>query len=169
MHTDWLMWWVSDRFIWIPFYVFLLAVLVRKYGRAVIPILVAIGLLILCSDQLASSLIKPLAQRLRPSHDPAVAPLLHLVRDYRGGTYGFMSSHSANAFGLAAFLHLRTGRDIRWLPPLVFGWAALLCYSRVYLGVHYPSDVLVAALLGSVLALLAVRVSLLVQFLAKPS
>lgn len=155
MHTEFLdvlMWWISDKYIWIPFYLFLLVFIAVNMKREAIPMIMVIFLLILCSDQLASGIIKPWIHRLRPSHNPEIESLLHYVNNYRGGQYGFISSHAMNAFSLSFFM-IFSLRDIRWwLSVLLLVWAISIAYSRVYLGVHYPSDVIVPLFLSIPLA-----------------
>ena len=98
-------------------------------------------------DQISSSLIKPLVARLRPSHTPLVANMLHYVNDYHGGKFGFVSGHATNTVGIAVFLGLiYHSRLIRWS---LFFFALFMCYSRIYLGVHYPGDIICGALMGA--------------------
>ena len=109
------------------------------------------------SDQLTSSIIKPLVGRFRPSHDMMVAPLLHYVGDYRGGCYGFVSGHAANICCLATLLaYIYRSRAMR-LMLLVF--ALTMCYSRIYLGVHYPGDIFCGAAIGIGIAWLAIKIA----------
>ncbi len=84
--------------------------------------------------------------RLRPSHDPDISHLVHIVRDRQGGLYGFVSSHAANSFAFATFTFLAISR--RWFTILIFSWATVVSYSRIYLGVHYPGDIIAGAALG---------------------
>ena len=137
------MWWLSSTWLWIPFYVFLVCVLFYKLKREALPLVILVVLLILCSDQLASGIIKPLFHRLRPSHNPEIESMLHFVNNYRGGQFGFISSHAMNVFSLIFYLLFVIKNRIPWLHFVLFAWAIPVAYSRIYLGVHYPSDVIV--------------------------
>lgn len=152
---DKVMTFASDRYVWIPFYVILIIWLLYHYqhrAKVVLPLLVAAVAL---ADSITSKLFKPLIGRPRPCHAPDLAPLLHLP-DGCGGQFGFMSSHAANSVAMAVFLLLAlpAGR-FKALKAGVFAWAALLCYSRIYLAAHYPTDVLCGALVGALLGWLA--------------
>ncbi len=148
---DFIMFWVSDKLIWIPFYLFLFYLLYRHYGKKSWLLLLFAGLVIVFTDQTSVHLFKFVFQRPRPCHEPELAGLVHIVNGKCGGPYGFISSHATNSFGLAAFMSLALGKQIRGFSWAIFAWAALLSYSRVYLGVHYPGDVIVGALWGSAL------------------
>lgn len=138
---------------WVPAAVVVLGSLLLRNRRRLTPIIIyilALVLLLVVSDQLSSSVIKPLACRLRPSHDPLLAPLLHYVNGYHGGRYGFVSGHATNITALITWLFAYyRDRLSRW-SLAIFG--VLMCYSRIYLGVHYPGDILCGALLGFALA-----------------
>jgi undecaprenyl-diphosphatase len=145
---DPIMYWFSDKLIWIPMYVFIAFFIVWRYRMRGVFMLLFSGLVIALCDQMASHLIKNLTHRLRPSHEPALIGLIHLSKAGPGGLYGFVSSHAANAFGLATFMYFVLDHRSRLLKYWMFVWAALVSYSRIYNGVHYPADVIVAALLS---------------------
>lgn len=148
---DTVMYWASNKWIWIPLYAWILFRLIRTERKNIIRILIFAVLLITASDQLSSNVIKPLVERPRPCHEAAIADKVHLVKNYCGGKFGFVSSHAANAFALLTFLLLIfKGKDKR-MTQLLLTWAILVSYSRIYLGVHYPGDILCGALLGVLL------------------
>jgi len=159
---DQVMWVVSSKTFWIPFYVVLAAWIVYRYRKASWLILLAIGLLISAADHTSVHYFKMVFERYRPSQQEALKDLVHIVNDYRGGAYGFVSSHAANTFALAAFTALIF--RIRWYTWGIFFWAAFVSYSRIYLGVHFPFDIIGGALLGIFLGWLFY---LLVNFLNK--
>lgn len=146
---DPIMYWLSNKLFWVPMYLLIVFLMVRKYKMRGVLMLLFVGIVIALCDQTASHLLKNLVQRLRPSHEPALAGLVHLSKAGTGGLYGFVSSHAANCFGLATFLWLVLDNQFKWLKYWLFVWAVLVSYSRIYNGVHYPGDVLVAAFIGS--------------------
>lgn len=148
---DPVMYWISDRFIWIPFYLLIALLIIRHYKKVGWIIMLFVGILITMTDQLSSSVIRPLVERPRPSHEPSLQGLVHLSQAGGGGAYGFVSSHAANSFALCTFLCLILPRPWRPLKFILLFWALIICYSRIYNGVHYPGDVLGGALLGILL------------------
>ncbi|MCP4551802.1 MAG: phosphatase PAP2 family protein [Bacteroidetes bacterium] len=159
---DFLMYWISNKRIWIPLYLFLLYLLFKNYKWESIGIFVSIIVLITLSDQLSVHLFKDVFQRLRPCHEPELQSVVHLINGKCGGQFGFVSSHATNTFALAVFLIQFLGKRYRYFTPLVLLWAVIVGYSRIYLGVHYPGDVIVGAafgaLLGLVISLLYIRI-----------
>lgn len=149
---DFFMIWASDRFIWIPFYGFLVFLIVKKFKWDSIYIVITITILLISTDQITSSFFKPFFERFRPCHDPLLKDSVHLVRRC-GSQFGFVSSHAANTFALAAFLWL-IFRNIYKMVGLLFIWAGIISYSRIYLGVHFPGDVIIGALIGILLSVI---------------
>jgi len=157
-HNEWmdsLMWLASDKLIWAPLYLFFLWLLFRQERKGFWLVLLTIILMIVASDQLAN-LFKHSVMRLRPTNDPGIRDLVLTVNGYTGGLYGFYSGHASNSFAVAVFVvgMIRKGR--KYLIPLCFGFAVLVSYSRIYLGVHYPGDVLAGAVAGTTIAILFV-------------
>lgn len=153
--ADTFMWTVSEPLTWLPLYLFFLWLIFRLWGaRALLLSIPAVALLIFCSDTGSVVLFKNTVQRLRPCHAPELQGLLHLVNDHCGGKYGFISSHASNHFALAAFMAGILQRRSRWVGLALFLWAAMIAYSRVYLAAHYPGDVIVGALYGSIIGFL---------------
>lgn len=151
---DSVMWCISGRWIWVPFYAVLAYLLFRRmsWKRASI-CLVTIGLIILAADQTCATLIRPEIGRLRPANlNNPLSSFVHVVNGYRGGRYGFPSCHAANTFALAVFMSLVIRH--KWFTVMMFLWAFIVSYSRMYLGVHYFGDLFCGATIGSLFAVL---------------
>ena len=160
LHAPWLdpvMYWISNRFVWIPLYLFICIVTVVKWKKKSILLISLLILTVVISDQ-GCNVLKKSTQRLRPSHTVALEHKLHLVEQpdgelYRGKAYGFPSAHAANAMIFALFVFFFAGNRKMRILLAIFFWAALLGFSRIYLGVHYWLDVECGYLLGAILFL----------------
>ena len=142
---------VSEKWFWIPLYVIFLYFLYKNFNKkSLFYILLFIALGITASDQIAN-IFKFGFERLRPCHDPSLEGLLREVKC--GGKFGFYSAHSSNSFFVATYLTILLGKKIKQLPYFLFVWAAIVAYSRVYLGMHFPGDLIVGAIMGILLAL----------------
>lgn len=163
---DFLMYWISHKYTWLPFYAFLLIFFIYKYRWRTFLILLFITILITLSDQL-SGFMKNYFERLRPCHNPEISNLVHIVRGYCSGKFGFISSHAANSFAFATFLGILLKRNPtglnrpgKFILPVLLIWASLISYSRIYLGVHYPADVIGGIILGIILGYIVIKLYL---------
>jgi undecaprenyl-diphosphatase len=144
---DQVMWLFSDTIFWVPLYIWFLWMIYKKYPKYFWTVILAIVVMIAASDQICN-VLKLSTLRLRPSHEPRFENVIHLVNGYKGGMYGFCSSHAANSFALAFFILVSLWRQ-KVIIAVALLYAIATSYSRIYLGVHYPGDVLVGALIGS--------------------
>lgn len=151
---DTVMWTVSRSGTWIGLYLLLAGLIIYRFRnwKTVLLILLAFGAAVGLSDFTTSGIIKPLVCRLRPTHEPGIDPI-RLVHGYMGGLYGFCSSHAANTMSCALLFCMIYRNKIA--TTCLMTWVALNCYSRMYLGVHYPSDILAGLLIGSCFAMMA--------------
>ena len=143
---DALWWMVSAKWSSMLIILALIWVLLHQNRRHALLALAMLVLAFILADQLSSGLIKQLVERLRPTHDPSLSDAVHTVNGYRGGMYGFVSSHAANSFAAITFIALLFRN--RAVTIALAAWALLQCYSRVYLGVHYPGDILGGVAVG---------------------
>ncbi|WPP52602.1 phosphatase PAP2 family protein [Catalinimonas niigatensis] len=161
LHSEWLdvlMYWITYKYTWYPVYVLLIILVVSRYrwkgALIMLSVVISVGL----ADQLTSGFMKPYFGRLRPCHDPDIGHLINVVAGC-GGRFGFASSHASTTFALATSLWLLLKDWSSWFA-WGFLWAAIVAYSRIHVGVHYPSDILVGALGGIVVGWITVQLHL---------
>ncbi|MDR1644344.1 MAG: phosphatase PAP2 family protein [Tannerellaceae bacterium] len=147
---DRFMWLYSGKTVWLPIAVLIIIILIyKKNWRDSMLVLLALVLVVTLCDQFASHFCKPFFSRFRPTHHPDFMNQVKTVFGYRGGYYGFISSHAANAFGFALFMSLLFRNCI--FTVTIFFWAACSAYSRIYLGVHFISDIAFGCVAGMLL------------------
>lgn len=149
---DKIMWWITGTNSWIPMYALIVGYIVYKYRWKAIITLIFIALVVTLTDQISVHGFKEVFQRLRPCHNPELKDIVHLVNNKCGGRFGFVSSHAANTFGVAFFLANLFKN--KYFSIFIFLWASVVSYSRIYLGVHYPFDILGGAALGGIIGFL---------------
>ena len=168
-HAPWadtLMWIISAKATWIPLYLLLIGLLVWRYRKPVmtrvnwlqkvpacVVMIAMIGLAVGAADFIASGILKELVARPRPTRVPELEGVLHLVNGYRSGRYGFVSSHAANTMVCALLFSMIWRNKIATVGLML--WVAANCYSRMYLGVHYPLDILGGLMVGCLVAMTA--------------
>lgn len=158
---DQLMHAISGKLIWAPLYLAILVYLGVKYKRRFIIILLIIILGVTLADQISVHLFKNVFQRLRPCHEPSLEGLVHLFNGECGGQYGFVSSHATNSFNIALISLLLIRK--KWVTIAIIVWALIVGYSRIYLGVHYPGDVICGSMLGALVGWSMYQLYLLVD------
>lgn len=150
---DNLMWTYTRPIAWMPLFLFLIFMMFYKtsYKEAILT-LVLFLLVFGISDFVSSSVFKPLFHRFRPTHYPGFEEYIDIVRNYRGGMYGFVSGHACTSFGIATFISLLFRN--KWVTITSMLWAPINSYSRIYLGVHFISDIVAGAIVGAMIAFL---------------
>ena len=180
-HAPWadrLMWIVSAKETWIPLYLLLVGLLVWRYRKPAVTsvkwlqkvpvgvvVIVVIGLAVGAADFIASGILKDLVARPRPTRVPELEGMLHLVNGYRSGQYGFVSSHAANTMACGLLFSLIWRNKIATVGLML--WVTVNCYSRMYLGVHYPLDILGGLIVGALMAVVAYQVLLKLGVLSR--
>ncbi|MDX9892495.1 MAG: phosphatase PAP2 family protein [Bacteroidales bacterium] len=157
-HSTWMdpvMYMLTQTWFWLPLYLFVIYFIIKKYGKkSYIPLLFLI-LAVTISDQ-TCNLIKNSTERYRPSREVSLANDIHLYQKsdgtfYRGGVYGYPSAHASNSMVLAVFIIIFIAHKRKWILAIALLWSLLMGYTRIYLGVHYPFDVLSGFLLGFII------------------
>jgi len=136
-----------NKYIWLPLYVFLISFLLINFGKKGSILFIFAILTIGIADTISSKVIKKTVQRIRPCNDPGMAKFVDL-KIKCGGGYSFTSSHATNHFALAMFLIFTLGKRFKWIKWALLFWASTIAYGQVYVGVHYPLDVISGAILG---------------------
>ncbi|MCK9218607.1 MAG: phosphatase PAP2 family protein [Bacteroidales bacterium] len=145
--------------VWLPLYLFVFCLVIRKYKWQTLWILLFAAIMIVLSDQVAN-IFKQWIARPRPTHDAMVTGI-HTVNGYVGGQFGFYSGHASTTMALAVYLIILLKNPYRFILPLMIFWALFMSYTRIYLGVHYPGDILVGMIMGSLIGTIIVRLTIL--------
>lgn len=149
-YWDTFMWIYSGKLIWLPLAIAGLIVFVYKMKwKEALLILICAALVGMLCDYFSANVIKPYFERFRPTHHPDFSEFVEVVKGYRGGRYGFISNHAANGFGVVAFTSLLF--RYRYFTLTMILWALITSYSRIYLGVHFISDIIGGALWGTLI------------------
>jgi undecaprenyl-diphosphatase len=158
---------MTDKLNAIPLYLLLLVLTFRVYGlKKTLLVLVFVALLITATDQL-TNFFKYGVGRFRPCHDITLSETMRLVKNSCGGKYGYFSAHAANSFAVAVFFSVLLRNKFRWMLPLLLLWALIVAYSRIYIGVHFPLDVLTGMAIGMLFGWLFAKLNLFAQIKAK--
>lgn len=157
---DQVMWMISDPYFGVPFYLLFFYLAINFFGLKKALLVILVGVVTVGLADLSSKyLFKEVFLRYRPTHHLILQQKIHLVNEYKGGMYGFVSSHAANMFGIATSLGLFFYNKNKKLIYFMLLWATIISYSRMYLGVHYPSDIIVGGLLGAIIGFVCYQFS----------
>lgn len=160
--TTWDGFWlfITNKFSSIPLYALLLFFTFKQYGvKKTVIVIIFVALLITATDQLAN-FFKYGVQRLRPCHDIDINMVARLIKKSCGGKFGYFSAHASNAMALALFFSVLLGSKIKYITSLLLIWAVLVAYSRIYIGVHFPLDVLTGIVIGTIFGWLFAKLSI---------
>lgn len=157
---DWMVMTLTNAKTWIPLYLSLLYVVIKanRNVRGVLMIMAAAGLCVLLAGTIDDEIVKPLVARWRPTHDPQIGGLVDVVDGYRGGNYGFFSAHASNTFSIALFFSLLMRQRLLTIGLVL--WSLTNCWTRMYLGVHYPGDITVGLIWGAIVGFSVYRIYL---------
>jgi undecaprenyl-diphosphatase len=159
IHAPWLdvlMFWVTFKYTWVPMYLILIFLSFKPGPKKGLGFLFTVIVAVVIADQITSGLMKPYFMRFRPCHEPALQGMVHEVTGC-GGSYGFASSHASTSFALAITWFTLLRPTVRYIGLLLI-WAMIYSYSRIYVGVHYPADILIGALIGLMVGWLCIQV-----------
>jgi len=149
--------WYREGNAWIPLYLFMIIFAIQNFPKKAFTWILFVVITLIFTDQISSSWVKPFFQRLRPCNDPLIMSQVRLLLDHCSGGFSFTSSHATNHFGFAVFLYITMGPIIgKWKYALLV-WAASISYGQIYVGVHYPLDILCGAILGTCIGLITAR------------
>ena len=148
---DWLMPIMRESKTWIPLYILLIVFATIKLKKKVLLWILFAILTIALTDQISSHILKPFFARLRPCSDPNFSPQIRLLLNHCSGGFSFTSSHACNHFGVAIFIITSLATYLNNWKYLFIIWAAIICFAQVYVGVHYPLDILCGGLLGALI------------------
>ena len=148
---------MTDKWSSLPLYALLFFFSIKKLGwKPTLLVFVAVALMITTTDQLANA-FKYGFERLRPCHDEDIFEKMRLVKPYCGGKFGYFSAHAANSFTVVTFFALLFKSHIKWFPFLLVVWGLIVAYSRIYIGVHYPLDIITGISFGMLIGWLMYR------------
>jgi membrane-associated phospholipid phosphatase len=142
---------MRDKTTWVPFYILFAALIIWKFRIPGLLAVLFVGIAAGLCDYTSSSIVKPFFDRLRPCNDPEFSEYVRLLINCGSGK-SFTSSHATNHFGIAMIITLLFNRQYSWVLPVTFIWAGVVSFAQIYVGVHYPLDILGGAILGMTLS-----------------